>query len=89
MASVTQKGPSGISHSVDQDQHPAMLKTPIRNQTFHTAKNIRVIDVTSVKKVQTLTRRGVGDTAPGLGLHFLHDAGHMQWDRATNYCNTF
>ena len=36
------------------------------------------------KKVQTLTRRGVGDAAAGLGLHllhmfegpFLHDAGH-------------
>ena len=35
--------------------------------------------------MQTLTRRGVGDAAAGLGLHFLHmsegpfshDAGHM------------
>ena len=24
------------------------------------------------QKVQTLTRRGVGDAAAGLGLHFLH-----------------
>ena len=40
-------------------------------------------------KVQTLARRGVGDAAAGLGLHFLHmsegpfshDAGHInpQW----------
>ena len=35
--------------------------------------------------MQTLTRRGVGDAAAGLGLHFLHmsegpfsqDAGHL------------
>ena len=37
------------------------------------------------QKVQTQTRRGVGDAAAGLGLHFLHmsegpfshDAGHL------------
>ena len=37
------------------------------------------------QKVQTLTRRGVGDAAAGLGLHFLHmsegpfshDPGHI------------
>ena len=37
------------------------------------------------QKVQTLTRRSIGDAAAGLGLHFLrmsegpfsHDAGHM------------
>ena len=36
--------------------------------------------------MQTLTRRGVGDAAAGLGLHFLHmsegpfshDAGHIE-----------
>ena len=38
-----------------------------------------------LSKMQTLTRRGVGDAAAGLGLHFLHmfegpfsyDAGHL------------
>ena len=58
-----------------------MLKTPIRNQTVHTVRKIYAIDEMSVKK----PRRGVGDAAAGLGLHFLHmsegpswhDAGHM------------
>ena len=62
-----------------------MLKTPIRNQTVYTARII-----SECQKVQTLTRRGVGDAAAGLGLHFLHmsegpfshDAGHIYM-----YCN--
>jgi len=45
-----EKGPSDISHSVDLDQPYTMLKTPIRNQIVYTARNICVIDVTSVKK---------------------------------------
>ena len=48
-----------------------MLETPIRNQTIYTARNISDIDV-KCQKVQTLTRRCVGDAVAGLGLHFLH-----------------
>ena len=47
------------------------------------------------QKVQTLTRRGVGDAAAGLGLHFLHmsegpfshDAGHMYYFPMKNTCS--
>ena len=61
-----------------------MLKTPIHNEIIYIARKISVIDVMIIKKGQTLTRRGVGDAAAGLGLHFLHmsegpfshDAGH-------------
>ena len=48
------------------------LKTPIHNEIVYIARKIGAIDVMVVKKVQTLTRRGVGDAAAGLGLHFLH-----------------
>ena len=66
-----------------------MLKTPIRNQTVYTARNIFAIIVTSVKKSadldQTRRRRRCG--AAGLGLHFLptsegpfsHDAVHLYY----------
>ena len=62
-----------------------MLKTPIRNKVVYTARNTSAIDVMSVKKVQTVIKRCVGDTAAGLGLHFLHmyedpfshDTGHI------------
>ena len=61
-----------------------MLKTPIHNKSVYMARKISAID--DCQKVQTLTRRGVGDAAAGLGLHFLHmsegpflhDAGHIE-----------
>ena len=64
-----------------------MLKIPIHNKIVYIARKLSVIDVMIVKKVQTLTRRGVGDAASGLGLHFLHmsecpfshDAGHIMY----------
>ena len=49
-----------------------MLKATILDQNVYTARTISAFDVTSVKKVQTLTRRCVRDAASGLGLHFLH-----------------
>ena len=73
-----------------------MLKTHIHNKIVYMARKTSVIDVMIVKKVQFLTRRGVGDAAAGLDLHFLHmsegpfshDAGHLvklsQFDQNTN-----
>ena len=67
-----------------------MLKTLIHYKIVYTTTKISAIDVTSVKEC-LLTRRGVGDAAAGLGLHFLHmsedpfshDAGHMKTQRIT------
>ena len=60
-----------------------MLKTPIHYKIVNIPTKTSVIDI-DCQKVQTLTRRGVGDAAAGLSLHFLHmsegpfshDAGH-------------
>ena len=45
-----EKGHSDITDSVDQDQPIYNIKTAIRNPIAYTARNISVIDVTSVKK---------------------------------------
>ena len=41
-------------------------------------------DITRSQKVQTLTRRGVGDAAAGLSLHFLHMSEGPIWHDAGN-----
>ena len=46
------------------------MKTAIHNPIGYIARKISAIDVTSVKKVQTLIRRCVGDAAADLGLQF-------------------
>ena len=59
-----------------------MLNTTIRYLIAYTVRNV----CAECQKVQTLTRRGVGDAVTGLGLHFLHmskgsflhDAGHIE-----------
>ena len=57
-----EKGPSDITNSVDKDQ------------PLHVVENSYTLSnwCGECQKVHTRTRRGVGDAAAGLGLHFLH-----------------
>ena len=80
-----EKGPSDITNSVDQDQPTYNIQNAYTwSKWLHSKKNMcHWCD--ECQKVQTLTRRGVGDAAAGLGLHYLHmskgpfsgNAGHM------------
>ena len=80
-----EKGPLDISNSVDQD-HPTydVQNVYTWSKWLHSKRNM-YYRCDECQKVQTLARRGVGDAAAGLGLHFLymsegpfsHDAGHM------------
>jgi len=90
LASVTRKGTFGhFTQCRPRSATKTMLKTPIRNLTDHRARNISAIDVTSVKKCRPWPDAASGDSAAGLGLHFLHrsedpfshEAGHISIDK--------
>ena len=67
-----EKGHSDITHSVDQDQPQNDQNTYTQSNCSHSKKKIICHWCDECQKVQTLIRRGIGDAAAGLGLHFLH-----------------